>query len=501
MDLSICQSVTSAKTGCSDALPSGGEPRKFNFAFWSCATPVIDMVDKNKGTAKTVITINGEGFSQTECQNEILFSDNACTVITTNETSITCTLEKSYQPALGLHHPISMRVENRGNALVKIMSPKAQSFAIVPNIESISPVQGSLAGETRLTIKGFGYGGPLLVKVGFYPCNEVKSSYTEIICETPPSASSAEVDVSVFVMVNGAVQTVICETENEQCTYTYSSSRTLTISAIDTPMMSGTTTFTVGGTNFGNDTSLLELYIGTVPATILLTNDTTLIAMIENIPAGMNAVVVRHIIYGKAAGSLTVTGAHVIYSVLPSSGSIYGDTEIKISGNGFVDGHTTVTIGDNPCSINNISLSEVICTTSAGSAGITDVLVTSNNITYTAVQFDYAVGSTPFVSFVSPTSGLPGETLTVVGTNLTGKSVTVFMGNAPCSIISSLSLEIKCIIGAHATGLVPVFISVSDFGASNADVYFEYSLQFSKISPNKGENHSSIYLNFNWVLF
>ena len=487
VDSSSCSSVTSAKTGCSDALPSGGDSSKFNFAFWSCATPVIDMVSPNNGTAKTVITIAGEGFSTTDCQNEVMFSDSACTVTSSSESSVTCTMDKSDEPTLGVYHPISMRVGNRGNAVVSIMSPEAQSFGVLPNVESLSPTVGSLAGGARLTITGFGYGGSLAVNVGAYPCNIVESSYTEIVCETPSSLSSTEVDVVVYVMVNGAPQMAACETSNSQCKYTYSSSYTPTISAIDTPTMSGATTFTITGTNLGTDTLDLEVYIGTEMASVVSSDGSTLVAMIQNIPAGANEVVVRHADNGKADGSITVTGSAVISSVVPSSGSIYGETEITISGNGFVDNDTTVMIDGNSCSINNISLSEVICLTPAGSSGTVDLVVTSNSIQYTAESYDYASGSTPVVSSISPTSGLPGDTLTITGSNLAGNSVTVLLDGVACSITSSSSSEIQCTLGAHATGSVPVYVYVSDFGASNDDVEFEYVLSLSSITPSTGK--------------
>ena len=488
IDSSVCQSVTSAKTGCSDAMPSGGDPGKFSFAFWSCATPVIDMVDQNNGTAKTVITITGEGFSTTNCQNEVMFSEYGCTVTSSSKNSVTCTMDKSDEPTLGVYHPVSLRIGNRGNALVNIMSPEEQSFGVLPNVEDITPTVGSLAGEARLTITGFGYGGALSVTVGSFPCNVVESSYTEIVCETPSSASSTEVDVVVYVMVNGAPQMATCETSNQQCKYVYSPSWTPTISAIDTPTMSGATTFTIMGTNFGTDPLALEVYIGTEMASVMSSDGTNLVAMIQNVPAGTNDVVVRHVDDGGADGSLTVTGSAVISSVVPSSGSIYGETVITISGNGFVDGNTTVMIDGNPCSVSNVSLSEVTCTTPSGSSGTVDLVVTSNSVTYTTESFNYAPGSTPVVSSVIPTSGLPGETLTISGSNLAGNSVTVLLDDVPCSITSGSSSQIQCTLGGHATGLVPVYVFVSDFGASNVDVEFEYTLSLSSINPNTGKH-------------
>ena len=489
VDTSVCSSVTSAKSGCSDAMPSGGDASKFNFAFWRCATPVIDTISENNGTAKTAITITGEGLSTANCQNEVMFGDYGCTVTSSSERRVICTMDKSDEPALGVYHPISMRVGNRGYALVNIMSPEAQSFGVLPDVEDITPTVGSLAGGATLTITGFGYGGDLSVNVGTYPCEVEESSYTEIICETPSSMSSSEVDVTIYVMVNGVPQTAACETSNRRCKYTYSSSSTPTMSAIDTPTMSGNTTFTITGTRLGNDPLDLEVYIGTEMASVMSSDGRNLVAMIQNVPAGSNEVVVRHVDNGKADGSITVTGSPVISSVVPSSGSIYGETEITISGNGFVDGDTTVMIDGSACSIINISLSEVICMTPAGSSGTVDLVVTSNSVTYTAESYDYATSSTPVISSISPTSGLPGETLTISGSNLAGNSVTVTLDSVVCNITSAASSEIQCTLGAHATGAVPVYVYVSGLGASNDDKEFEYVLSLSSITPSTGKSN------------
>ena len=488
VDTSSCSSVTSAKSGCSDALPSGGDSSKFNFAFWSCATPVIDMVNPNNGTAKTAITISGEGFSTTDCQNEVKFSDYGCTVSSSSESSVTCTMDKSEEPTLGVYHPISMRVGNRGNAIVSIMSPEAQMFGVLPNVEDITPTIGSLAGGARLTLTGFGYGGFLAVNVGAYPCNVVESSYTKIICETPSSLSSTEVDVVVNVMVNGTPQMVTCETSNRSCKYAYSSSYTPKITAIDTPAMSGATIFTITGTNLGTNSSNLEVHIGTEMASVVSSNDSTLVATVQNIPAGTNEVVVRHVNNGKAYSNITVTGSAVIYSVVPTSGSIYGKAEITIIGNGFIDGNTTVMIGSKSCSISIISLSEIICVTPSRLPGTADLVVTSNSSEYTAEQpYVYAFGSTPLVSSINPTSGLPGETLTITGSNFAGSGATVLLDGVVCTITLSFSSQIQCILGAHATGSVPVSVYVSDLGASNDDIEFEYVLSLSNITPSTGK--------------
>ena len=486
-DSSSCQSVMSAKSGCSDARPSGGDPDKFNFAFWSCSTPMVDSIDQRSGTVQTQITLTGEGFSSKDCQNEVYIGDYTCEAVSSAEDSVVCTVGRGGEVDLGVLHPVTMVVGNRGYALINIMAPVNRSFGLVPNIEDIQPTAGSMAGGAVVTISGFGFGDSATVYIGGYTCAVLSISYTEITCETPSSSTQAEKDVEVHVNVNGSPQPAECETYTKSCRYSYALLWTPTISSIDPDATSGNTTFTITGSNLGSDTSSLEVFIGGVSATITSSDGSTLVATIQNIPAGSNDVIVRHSSNGKADGSLSVSGTPVISSIVPNTGSTHGETEIVISGNGFVLNDTTVTIGGSACTILSTSLSQVVCSTPAGSAGSVDVDVTSNSVSYTTDSFTYDTGSTPTVTSISPTSALPNDTVTISGSNLDGSVVTVLLGDVPCSITTGSSSQIQCTVGPHATGLVPVYVHVEEFGASNVDVEFEYTLQLSGINPSTGK--------------
>ena len=478
--------MTSAKAGCTDALPSGGDSDKFNFAFWTCLTPVVDSIDQRSGTVQTQITLDGEGFSSVDCQNEVYIGDYTCDAVSSAANSVSCTVGRVNEVELGVLHPVSMLVGNRGYALINVMAPQDRSFGVIPNIEDIQPTSGSMAGGAVITISGFGFSDSATVYIGGYTCTVLTNSYTEVTCETPSSSTQTEKTIEVHIGINGAPQPAECETSLKTCRYSYALLWTPTVTSINPVAMSGSTTFTITGTNLGTDISGLEVFIGNVPATIMSTDGTTLVATIQNVPAGSNDVVVRHTSNGKADGSLSVTGTPVISSILPSSGSIHGETEITISGNGFVDGDTTVTIGGAACSVISTSLSQVVCITPARSAGSASVDVTSNSVSYTSDSFTYATGSTPTVTSISPTSGLPGDTLTISGSNLDGSVVTVLLADVPCNISTGSSSQIQCTVGPHATASVPVYVHVEELGASNVDVEFEYTLQLSGVNPSTG---------------
>lgn len=485
-DNSACQATLSAKAGCSDSKPTGGDASKFNFAFWTCSTPVITSIDVNNGTAQTAITIYGEGFSTVDCQNEVQFGDYICDVSSSSDTEVTCYLSRSEEPELGILHQIEMRVGNRGNSLVSIMSAEDRGFGLIPSVEDIQPTSGSMAGGSRIVITGYGFGDNPFVTIGSYECEIIESSYTEIICESPTSSSQAQREVEVQAYVNGAPLPANCETQTKTCRYSYARLWTPVMTLVSPDVMSTTTSFNITGSLFGTDSNALEVFIGSAEATVTSARDSYIIASIDNIPAGNNEVVVRVIGYGKASGSLSVTGTPVITSVSPSSGSIYGETLITIQGNGFVENDTRVEVGGNECVIQTTTLAEVTCVTASNSAGSVNVEVISNGETYTPDSFTYSTGSTPTVTSISPTTGLSGSILTISGSNFANTGVTVTLDGVDCTVVSSSASQIQCTLGNHATGSVPVSVYVDGKGASNTDVMFEYQLTLSSISPTTG---------------
>lgn len=430
--------------------------------------------------------MSGEGLSVSDCQNEISFGDYRCDVTLSSDTMVTCNLAKSGEPELGILHPLTVRVGNRGNAIVTMMSAADSGFGLIPNIEGITPTAGSMAGGARITITGFGFGDSPLVYIGNSPCDIIENSYTEIICENPAS-EQAEKDVVVEAYVNGNPLTAECETATKSCRYSYAVLWTPTVTAIEPDSASGSTSITITGTSLGTDPAELEVLIGGVWATIINAADTYLTASIVNIPAGNNDVIVRVRDYGKASGNLLMYGTPSISTITPSSGSIHGETVITIHGNGFVENNTVVTVDGTPCDIITTTLSEVLCTTQPHATATVSVDVTSNGESYTSSSFSFSAGSTPTVTSISPVSGFSGDTLTITGSNLNGGAVTVTLDGVDCTVNTNSGTQIQCTLGSHATGAVPVSVYVAGLGRSNTDQSFEYQLSLNSITPTQGK--------------
>lgn len=322
MDNSACRSVSTGKQGCGDSEAIVNNDEKFNFAFWTCSTPVVNMVSISNGTTQTPITITGEGFSNIACQNEVNFGGYSCDVTSSSETSLTCNLAKSGEPALGILHQLEMRVNGRGLARINILNAEDRGFGVRPNIDHITPISGSLAGGARLTITGFGFGDLQLVTVGSAQCTIIDSSYSKIICETPMSATQGEKNVVVNAYVNGIPLPAECETQSNTCIYSYANLWTPIVSTINPDTMSNTTIFNITGSFLGNNRSELDVTIGGVLTTVIEASHNYILVSVDNLPAGDNDVFVRVKDYGKASGSLVVAGSLIITDISPSSGPV-----------------------------------------------------------------------------------------------------------------------------------------------------------------------------------
>ncbi|KAL4228553.1 Fibrocystin-L [Mactra antiquata] len=458
---------------------------RFYFTFSSCNTPHVSAISQNNGTVETTISVYGDGFCDNNCVNEVTFGGHPCEVLGSSDEQIDCKLARSGEPELGVILPVAVKVGNIGNALVTIDRKEESGFGVIPNIRSFSPSTGSTAGGALVTIDGFGFGDSPIVEIGGYQCEVTFNTYTEIICETPAVNGEFDVEVKAEIENVGSLPAV-CETSTRSCKYVTASIWTPTVNTITPDSLSADAIFTITGEDLGEDNSIIEINIGGETATVIRAQNTFIEASITNLPAGVNDVFVRVGANGKADGNLLVYSEPSAV-ISPSSGSIYGNTLASLSGNGFVEDDTNVTMDGIPCVLESVSLSTVTFYTPAlGSAVSSTVEVVSNGVQYPSTSFSYSTSSTPTVTSVSPSSGLPGGTLTISGTNLDSGAATVDIGGSNCPVISSTSSQILCTAGEHETGSAPISVHVDGLGDSNDNVEFQYELTFTGILPVEG---------------
>jgi hypothetical protein len=223
----------------------------------------------------------------------------------------------------------------------------------------------------------------------------------------------------------------------------------------------------------------MEVTIGDVAATVQSVNaaGTSLTLLTPESPTA-GAMTVR--VFGPG-GARTVTngftyqGIPEINSVLPGSGSVNGGTTVVIEGANFVPGQTTVRFGSSPASIVTVtSPTRLTARTSAGSAGVRDVTVTTPaGSGVLAAGWTYLVA--PTVSAVSPSSGPAsgGTTITVTGTGFRAGATVVKVGGAPATGVSvnDAGTSLTAVTGASAPGRMAVSVSTGGGTGSKANAF------------------------------
>lgn len=176
--------------------------------------------------------------------------------------------------------------------------------------------------------------------------------------------------------------------------------------------------------------------------------------------------------------------------VSPNSGPATGGTVVTITGTNFNGVTTGVTFGGISASFTVSSLTSIIATTPAHTAGAVDVAVTTGTGTATApAAFTYIAG--PLVNSISPSSGRTagGGIVTITGAHLTGATGVNFGPNsAPFTVNSDTQITAASPAANAGTVDITVTTSVGISATSPADqfTYFAPPIVVS-ISPNTGQ--------------
>ncbi|XP_050416785.2 fibrocystin-L [Patella vulgata] len=481
-----CPGTTAAISGCSDAEPSISDSSKFNFMFWSCLSPKVTSMDLISGTSNDLITATGSGFGSNNCENEVMIGDGRGVVESASDSSFSFKIDPSTSPVIGTKQKLTLRVGNRGFALVDLAN---STFALLPGVSSISPASGSTAGGTILTLTGSGFQGTtsdVSVNIDIYPCQIQSLTYTQIICSTPP-LSAGKVEVSVIISVGGQQFTAECAS----CSYTYDAAASPTVSAVSPTTVSGSTTsLTVTGTLFGTTTADARVVIGGEECVVSTVTATQIDCAVGGVKTGTHPLEVYIAGKGRAVTSVTIDSPATISSLDPVQGSINGGLLLKINGNGFSPINTTVSIDGSDCPVMNVTFSLVVCSTPAHAVGSTNVIVTSETVSYTSQTFTYASGASPAVTSINPTQGTATNTLTITGTGFssTMEDNSVTINNVPCVVTAASTTSIACTLGDVSSGAYPVVVNVAGFGFSDSNTQFTYEMTFSTISPSTGSS-------------
>ncbi|NP_001305057.1 PKHD1 like 1, tandem duplicate 1 isoform X1 [Danio rerio] len=449
------------------------------FSFTSCATPTVYDITPGYGTTHDIINIRGSAFSNITCANEVKVGDLPCSVINSSSTEINCQLSPDSRAPVGVPLPLTVQVNNLGNALLTMPKEIDRRFVVLPVVDSIFPVVGSTTGSTRLLISGSGFfsGSVMVANV---PCKVVSFDYSQMVCDTSPSIARSG-DVTVYI-------NSISSSCSSDCKFEYSDSITPQVSTVSPSSVSGnSTTVTVTGSGFGNNPADLMIFADNILLKGTQVNDSSIEVLAGALPAGTHTLKVVVMSKGLATGSATLTSIAQA-SINPTSGSIAGGTPLLITGNGFVAGNTTVKLGNSLCKILDVTADTVRCLTPPRAEGQVQVNIKVFDVVYPPQNFNYSKQQTPNITSVTPKTGPVGTQITVSGSGFGTDSAVVSLkiDSVACNISSITDTQLLCTVGEHAGGTFPVLFNHQVKGYALTQSVFKYELLLTGVTPNEG---------------
>ncbi|CAF3637436.1 unnamed protein product [Rotaria sp. Silwood1] len=474
-------------SSCSQTVPSN----TLEFLFTPCTIGSVTSISPVQGPTGTSITITGTGFSTATCENIVLIgSSYRCPISSVTSTQIVCQIGSNSLLNAKSIQSLNVIKDRQGT----LSNDGLIQFLFQAKITNISPIQGSTAGGTQITITGDGFTPSdtrvIVGSIEYTSQATITYSQIQFITQQPPSNY---IDQTIPIKILVGTNQAVCSLGS--CTYKWAQSVTPYLTSVSPTSITGSQTLTLTGQNLAAtvliSTVNTHVTIDGQPCNVTSVSNSSITCNVDNTQVGNYSIVASIDGVGTIVSSPILTSVATISNVSPTSGSTYGGVLLTINGNGFANlpNNIQVTIGSSTCSIVQTTPGQVQCIvpTQGSNTSPATIRVISNGVTFPgSFTFTYSSGSTPTITSISPTFGTAGQTLTISGSNFVNGQTTVTIGGASCTIISVSSTSITCTVSSSPAGSQSVIALVSSTGISNSNIQFQYTLQVTSVSPSRG---------------
>ncbi|MFJ7490397.1 IPT/TIG domain-containing protein [Streptomyces sp. NPDC097727] len=383
------------------------------------AVPTITTNSPVSGTAGTVVTLTGTGFTGATA---VTFGGAPSASFTV----VSATVITTVAPA------------GAGTVQITVATPDGTSNGIgftytiaTPVISSVVPSQGSVEGGNTVTLTGTGFTGATSVSFGTVAAAFIAVSATQATAVVPAAPVGT---VNVAITTPGGTSAGI--------PYTYVAAPVLgSVTPAQGPLAGGNS-ITLSGTGFTGTTSVR--FGANAATSFSVVSATQLTAVVPTGGPGPVAVTVT-----TPAGTSTQAisyyylAAPVISGVAAGSGPVGGGMAVTLTGANFLQA-TAVRFGATAATPYTIfSATEIRTVSPPGAAGTAPVTVTTPGGTSNGAAYVYL--GAPVVSGLVPNQGplAGGNTLTLTGVGLT-YATSVLFGAVPAgfTVVSDTQLTI-----------------------------------------------------------